>query len=557
MIQNKKTNGKPNEYTHGIKNSPQTIIKQINKLFLGGAALRQYFTPHAYNLLIATSIICSILALPPYNIEILGLIALVGLIKVSVNAQSRKLAFTYGLTYGILFTWGSNLWILNLSILGWIATFWVGIFPAIFSAIINKSKAKIWSPIWWSSVWVSIEGLRTYIIPFGWNPISSMTSNIYLLQNAIWGSQYIVSFAICLSSATIALMLTDLRRKEKIISILFSLSILGLLVYFGYHRIKVINSLDKHAIETIPITIMSSNESFTNKLEGSWTILENHIERTKRANSPYLNIWPESIGFALLSHQPSWDEIVSLSKKVKGPLLLTSSYPYNGKIYNSSILLENQASEAQIYKKRFLTPVGEYIPSFVPESLVYSRRHPGSQNNNLTMLVSDSAGTRPYRIGMLICLEETLSTAARQSLAQGAEIFISPSNHWDTGKDCALQQERMAQIRAIESCTSLVRIGNVGPSSVFDFIGRELYRSKNSSMDTILVPILKNKNAIFPQNYALASLSPLPLPLPLASLPLTSLPLTSLMHKTTLWLFLCCFIVGFLRNATLNKLEKV
>lgn len=318
--------------------------------------------------------------------------------------------------------------------------------------------------------------------------------------------------------------------RSKVFSLALSISILTTLLFFGYNRLKNIEELRKEDIEQIPMTIMSSKEPFTPTLEGRWTILENHIRRTKEAKSPYLNIWPESIGFALLSHQPSWDAITTLANEVPGPLLLTPSYPYENKIYNSSILLENQAREAQIYKKRFLTPIGEYIPSFVPKSLVYSQRHPGDQSGDLTMLVTDNAGTRPYRIGMLICLEEAISKAAKQSLAQGAEIFISPSNHGDTGKDCALQQERMGQLRAVETCTPLVRVGNIGASNIFDFAGREIFRNEGEKMSNVQVPILKDRSKIFPNIYLKT-------------------------QEAMLWIFISIFAIGLFSNLAHKKVD--
>lgn len=482
---------------------PQTIIKGTTpspKISFNGGS-NQYKKNQI--LLVTSSILATILAMPPNNLGLLGYISLVGLIKVSAECVSNKEAFIYGFAYGALTTLGINLWVLNLSIIGWLASIWVGLFPALFCVLIRDSKPKFYTPIWWSACWVSIEILRTSIIPFGWNPLSSLTSNIYLLQNCAWGSQYIVSFAICLSSGTLALCLFRTRTINKIISLTIAASIFALLFLFGLYRVskteKLVSSGEN--LELIPMTIMSSKEPFTPTLNGRWTILENHVRRTKEGNSPYLNIWPESIGFALFCHQPSWDLIKTLVQEIPGPLLLTPSYPDGDKIYNSSILLEDMGETAQLYKKRFLTPIGEYVPPFIPNSWTYSRRHPSPKDGDLTMLVTDNAGTRPYRIGVLICLEETLSIAAKQTLAQGAEIFISPSNHGDTGASCAYQQERMAQIRAIETCTPLVRIGNIGTSNVFDSIGREVFRSQTEKMHNIKVPLLKNKSPIFSERY--------------------------------------------------------
>jgi apolipoprotein N-acyltransferase len=461
--------------------------------------------------------------MPPHSLGILGLIALTGLIKICSETKSHKRALTYGLIYGVLTTWGISLWVLNLSIIGWLCSLWVGIFPAIFSLLIANTQKKWWSPIWWSSCWVTIEALRTTIIPFGWNPLSSLTNNIYILQNAAWGSQYIISFMMCLVSATLALLLLKTERKSKIIASIITITLLTLSIQFGYSRLQKSDSLPENAVESIPMTIMSSKEPFTRTLGGRWTILENHIRRTKEANSPYLNIWPESMGFALLCHQPAWDEIKNLALEIPGPLLLTPAYPHKDKIYNSSILLEKNATEAQIYKKRFLTPIGEYVPSFVPKEWIYSQRHPGNQNGDLSMLVTDAAGTRPYRIGMLVCLEETLSKAAWQTVDQGADVLISPSNHGDTGRDCALQQERMAQIRAIETCTPLVRIGNIGASNVFDYLGRETWRDEGERMSNVSIPLLKNKNILFPQTYRLT-------------------------QTTIIWVFAFIFAIGMLTN---------
>jgi apolipoprotein N-acyltransferase len=291
--------------------------------------------------------------------------------------------------------------------------------------------------------------------------------------------------------------------KTKIKTLILNSAILLTLFGFGYQRINKIENLPTEAIEKIPMTVMSSYRPFTASLTGRWDILEKHIEETKKANSPYLNIWPESMGFALLAHQPAWDKIRELTNDIPGPLLLTPSHPEEDKIYNTCLLLEPNSNNAQLYKKRFLTPVGEYVPSFIPKKFVYSQRHPGDQNGHLTMLVEDRAGTRPYRIGPIICLEETLSKATRQSLAQGAEIFISPSNHGDTLESCALQQERMAQIRAIETATPIVRVGNIGDSNVINFYGKETWRStkNNHTMTNIHVEILKDRELIFPPIY--------------------------------------------------------
>jgi apolipoprotein N-acyltransferase len=131
---------------------------------------------------------------------------------------------------------------------------------------------------------------------------------------------------------------------------------------------------------------------------------------------------------------------------------------------------------------------------------------------------------------MLICLEEAISKAAKQSLAQGAEIFISPSNHGDTGKDCALQQERMGQLRAVETCTPLVRVGNIGASNIFDFAGREIFRNEGEKMSNVQVPILKDRSKIFPNIYLKT-------------------------QEAMLWIFISIFAIGLFSNLAHKKVD--
>lgn len=453
------------------------------------------------SLYIAISIVFSSLAMPPYGYSFLGYVALFGLIRASINASSTKRALAYGLIYGFLSSLIINSWILNLSIIGWLASTWLSIFPALFSLLIAKSKKSFYSPLWWASVWVSLEALRTLIIPFGFNPLSSSTNSLALLQNAAWGSGYIISFALVLSSGTLALLTTPASKRDKLLATIIGLLVYGLLLGYGSYRLN--KSEELNDIEKIPMAIMSSQIPFSRDLGNRWQSLEDKIEVTENLNSAYLNVWAESIGFALLTHQPSWDKVSDLALKIPGPLLLTSSFPIEDKIYNTSILIENSGKDAQLYRKRFLTPIGEYIPSFIPKSWISNRRHPGNQDGHLTMLVSDGAKTRPYRIGVLVCLEETLSIAAKDSLSQGAEIFISPSNHGDTLESCALQQEAMARIRAIECATPLVRIGNMGKSNVYDSLGKKVWESSGEGikMSVVQVPILRERQDLFPNNY--------------------------------------------------------
>lgn len=474
------------------------------------------------SLVILSSLLCT-LALPPYSIESLAWIGLVPLIYVLAQERVARKGFAYGLGFGIVFQLISTSWSLNVSYLGWILSTWMAIFPAIFGALVasNHKTLGALTPIWWASTWIALEGIRTYLIPFGWNPTASMTSELSLLQNAAWGGQWIVGFAIVLTNATIAFLINKKGQETYLNSILLWLIILSPLWLVGYQRLNTpIGKKD------VTINILTNKHTYTDALEKRWDTLQDNIKITIAHNDPHLTIWPESIGFVLLGHQAVWDEIKTMCQETSGPILLTPSYPLGEYIYNSSILLSNKGEEAQIYKKRYLTPLGEYIPRILPEGLRLGKRTPGDNSKNSTLLVRNSGNDKPYRIGMLICVEETLPKAAHRRVKDGAELLVSPSTHGDTGYNCAKQQEKMGQLRAIETGKTLVRSGNMGGSSIYDGLGNKIWSQEMPSIEKVTIPILNLK------------------------------PPSEKSQDVTYWAITLIAIVGLLKAPLTNKINK-
>jgi apolipoprotein N-acyltransferase len=383
----------------------------------------------------------------------------------------------------------TGFWLTKVTFIGWIASTWMAIFPILFALLITNKGLGALSPIWWSSCWITLEGIRTHLIPFGWNPTASMTSDLALLQSASWGSQWIIGFVILLTNATIAFCIKR-RNKPEIMNALLVWVVI-LLPLWAVGKGRLASPKYNFPEREIKVNIITNNIPYTEDLEKRWEILQANIKKTKETNNGYLTIWPESIGFVLLGHQAIWDSVKEMAQNVKGPILLTPLYPKGDKIYNSSILLENSGRDAQIYKKRHLTPVGEYLPDFVSKRLKIGKRHPGDDALNSTILIENSGQDMPYRAGMLICLEETISKAAHKRVSEGAELLISPSTHGDTGYSCAKQQAAMGRLKAIETGKTLIRSGNIGGSSVFDGLGRKIWSSDEDGIATVTVPILK------------------------------------------------------------------
>jgi len=486
-VDNKQPNQKSNlEYSlrskHRDLRSPSTLYKHFQ--WLRSAHKKAV----KLGLVIASGVATS-LALPPYGIEGLAWVCLAPMMYICWKEDNWKGGFKYGLIYGVVLLLTMSLWVANVTIIGWLVSTWLSIFPAAFGAIIAGRNLGAVTPLWWGSAWITIEGIKTTLRPFGWNPTASLTNELTILVNAAWGGQWVVGLALATVSGTIAYCTGVKKTKERVNSLLLCLVFLAPLYTLGSE--KLARDILK---ENVHMNIVTNEVPFTPCLEKRWEILDKNIKLTETEKSENITIWPESIGFVLLGHQAVWDRVREMCSKVPGPILLTPSYPQGDKIYNSSILLEKEGTEAQIYKKRHLTPLGEHIPEFIAQRLRVGKRMPGDDKENSTLLVENSGEDRPYRIGMLICLEETMSDAAHRRVRDGAELLVSPSNHGDTGFGCAQQQESMGRLRAIETGKTLVRVGNMGGSSVYDGLGKKVWSTKTAGIDRVEIPILKLEN---------------------------------------------------------------
>jgi apolipoprotein N-acyltransferase len=77
------------------------------------------------------------------------------------------------------------------------------------------------------------------------------------------------------------------------------------------------------------------------------------------------------------------------------------------------------------------------------------------------------------KIGVFICYESIFPDEVRQSIAQGAQVFVNISNDgWYGDSGAYAQHLRQARLRAVENARWLLRDTNTGVTSVIDPYGR-------------------------------------------------------------------------------------
>ena len=211
-------------------------------------------------------------------------------------------------------------------------------------------------------------------------------------------------------------------------------------------------------------------------------------------NQVDLICWPESSGgnYELqLDDLSAPDRVFQMSRDPKRGLrpwpepqceLLLAGKNYVGNPFNpdaifvTAMLVDRRERITDRYNKRFLMPFGEYVPyeNYVPglSSLFDMDEHinPGKTSCSL-----DS--TTGARIGTLLCYEDMVPKAARQAVAEHANLLVSLINGSAFESPFTLYQHRLlAQMRALECRRYFLRCASTGETCVVNPLGEIVSR---------------------------------------------------------------------------------
>ncbi|QGF24731.1 apolipoprotein N-acyltransferase [Raineyella fluvialis] len=215
-------------------------------------------------------------------------------------------------------------------------------------------------------------------------------------------------------------------------------------------------------------------------------VLAAHL-RASRLIAPGTNpdvvAWPEG---AAEWDPAEWPELQSrfdnLSAALGAPLLLGSSTERGGKTYQSEYVWPMTGGQREIYDKRNPVPFGEYVPDrdtyakIAPALIGLIGRDvvPGTGDPVLSVTTRDG---RTTGVGLAICYDIIDDALARESVHDGAQWLLSPTNNADFGRTDELDQQlAFARLRAVETGRALVQVSTVGHTAAFAPDGRVLAR---------------------------------------------------------------------------------
>ena len=434
-----------------------------------------------------------ILAFPDFEFSFLAWIALVPLIVVIAQRPAPFSAFLLGWASGTGFFYGSCYWLTYSMIhYGGLPTvvaylllipgaLVVGIFPGVF-AVLLALPVKKWgqvavllAPVFWPAT----EWARLIITGQLWNALGySQAYHSTLIQPAIWGGVYAVSFLLVALNAAVALLLTAPGPRAVTISAFVALLVPAAIAFSPFLEThtgtSTTSAVTVVALQpNVPMNLVKSNDEMKELLERHWSMSTNALKTLPNDNTPRFVIWPESpMNFTYAADRTFQEQLATFTTQNHTSLLFNSLEPTlaNG-FYNSALVINEQGRMIAQYDKIRLMPFGEYVP--LPQWL------PGA--SLITGLVGDFTPGDKYtlmpfgehRAGTFICIESAYPSIARRLTSEGADVLINISNDGYLGPTAVMRQHLAnAVFRAVENGRPVLRVTNTGLTASIDAFGR-------------------------------------------------------------------------------------
>lgn len=349
-------------------------------------------------------------------------------------------------------------------------------------------KYPILLPIAFAMLWTVAEWSLTLHwtgVPWGRLNLGQTKMTVFAQTASLFGS-YFVTFLIVLVNALVSYALLNVGvRKLCIISssVLFALNLLSGAIILSITE----NSMKDE--EKITFAAVQGNVSSKEKWSYSQGIaisVERHEKYTELASkygADYV-VWPETaIPCSLNGNSSIKQELSEIAQKYGVTLFIGAQLDETDAdgerlSYNAIVMIDENGNFGDTaYKKQHLVPFGEYVPMrdvitkvFPILSRISLLSYDITPGDRSTVFETEGG-----KVGALICFDSIYETAALESVRNGAEILILPTNDsWFDDSRAGNMHLAQAQMRALENGRYLVRAANTGISAIISPTGKVL-----------------------------------------------------------------------------------
>ena len=442
----------------------------------------------------AASTLLLIFSFPNFELYFLAWIALVPLLVAIARRPSPLAAFVLGWATGSVFFYATCYWLTYSMIhYGGVPTVLaylllipgalvVGVFHGLFTLLTALAIRKwgviavLFAPVFWTS----FEWIRLGVTGQLWNALGySQAYHSFLIQSAVWGGVYTVSFLIVVINSIVVLLIT--RRTRWTIA---AASVMFLAVVFvmldapleGKFPDSISDGIIVNVVAVqpnVPMKAVKSVEETKELLDRHFTLSTTALRTIPRKERPTIVVWPESpMNFSYGSDRALQELLANFTTQNHTSLLINSLEPAPADgAYNSALLINEEGRLISQYDKIRLMPFGEYVP--LPRWL------PGA--SLITGIVGEFTPGEKYTLmpfgdrqaGVFICIESAYPWIARRLTSEGANVLINISNDGYLGPTAVMRQHLANAIfRAVENGRPVLRVTNTGLSASIDEQGR-------------------------------------------------------------------------------------
>lgn len=445
------------------------------------------------------------LALPPFHVIPLAVVALTGLLWLIDGSAGPRGAFAIGWLFGFGHFLAGLYWIVNALLLFGLAylpvyPIVVGFLPSILAVFIGLAAAAARAVpatgaarvLAFAGFWVAAEWLRGNVFSgFPWNLAGYMWAfSDAMLQIASVVGVYGLGLLSIAALGMPAILAEPVPRGPRratggaVAAVLAGVLALAAAYGFGIARLAAappLASLENPASDRVPgvvLRVVQPNVEQVNK----WS-RERHEENFRHHLALSVGpgwervthtIWPETAATFFLAEQPIALEAIARAAP-QGGLLMTGAprravQDGERRLWNSLLAIDGSARVVGSFDKFHLVPLGEYVP--LKDYLPLTKVVQGASD------YSAGPGPRTLRLpglppfSPLICYEVIFPAQVVDRADRPAWLLNITNDGWYGDSPGPRQHFAIARLRSVEEGLPLVRSANTGISGVVDAYGR-------------------------------------------------------------------------------------
>ena len=311
--------------------------------------------------------------------------------------------------------------------------------------------------------WVVFEWLQGYIMTgFAWMQLGYSQIDLPLSGYAPVLGNHAVSGLVAVCAGALVLSISYLRSSNK--RGLLSLAVGVAVLWSAGALLKTVDWTQAEG-EPIRVSVIQGNiaQSDKWKLQMKQPTLDLYRQLTLQQQDIDLVVWPETaVPDYLHRVQPYLQQLRTEMNKKEADLLLGLFIKTDGRLLNSMV----NVTDEDVYHKRHLVPLGEYIPLRV--LIEFFNRFVKIPMSDIASGDDDQAlmAVADVPVGVTICFEEAFARDVIRDLPE-ARLLINVSNDaWFEDSHEPHQHHAIARMRALEAGRYMIRSTNTGITSL-------------------------------------------------------------------------------------------